>query len=965
MPQSLRMSHAEYNPGEIEKYWQNVWRKNQAYHVEIQKDKPKYYALDMFPYPSGAGLHVGHPLGYIASDIVSRYKRHKGYNVLHPMGYDAFGLPAEQYAVETGQHPSVTTENNIQRYRFQLDRIGFSFDWDREVRTSDPYYYRWTQWIFMQLFNHWYNKKSNKAEHIDNLIAIFENEGNVNVDHEGDYVGTFTAEEWIYYSDQEKEDILQNYRLAFRKETTVNWCEALGTVLANEEVKDGLSERGGHPVVRKQMMQWFLRITAYADRLLEGLDQIDWSDSIKEIQRNWIGRSEGASARFLVSGTEHQLEIFTTRPDTIFGSTFMVIAPEHELATTICSEEQREEVEEYIATAVNRSERDRMSDVNRVTGVFTGAFCDHPFTGEQIPIWVADYVLAGYGTGAIMAVPGHDTRDHAFAKAFKLPIVQVIDDPKQKVDVQKEPFDSKDGVLINSDFIDGMPVDQAIATIIEKLEDLGFGQGKTNYKLRDAGFGRQRYWGEPIPVMYKDGLPTLIDEAELPLELPQVESYKPTGTGESPLAAVEEWVETETGMRETDTMPGWAGSSWYFFRYMDPENDFEFASREAINYWGQVDLYLGGSEHATGHLLYARFWTKFLYDIQKVKFDEPFKKLINQGMIQGVIESLYLKKEKVDGLSYFKCAKLVDKEGSHDDYIKIPILIDFVNDYGTDESYLDTNSYRQFINWRPDYKSAVFECENGIFESGYFKPHGNEGNAHFHTVSQVGKMSKRLYNVVNPDHVCDEYGADTLRMYEMFLGPLTDSKPWSTKGIDGVYRFLRKLWKVYIDADGTSRVNDDEASEESLKTVHKTIKKVTSDIENYSFNTAISSFMICVNELSSQNCTNRDLLQRLAIALSPFAPHLAEELWSRMGNENSILDESWPDYDESYLVEATKTYPISINGKARTKMELPLDMEAAQIEEKVLENEIVQKWLDGKKPKRMIVVPGKIINVVV
>lgn len=959
------MSQAEYNPGEIEKYWQNVWRKNKVYSVDINKEKPKYYALDMFPYPSGAGLHVGHPLGYIASDIISRYKRLNGYNVLHPMGYDAFGLPAEQYAVETGQHPAITTENNIQRYRFQLDRIGFSYDWDREVRTSDPYYYRWTQWIFMQLFDHWYNAKSNKAEHLDNLVAIFENEGNVNVEHFGDEVELFTADEWIYYSEHEKEAVLQKYRLAYRKETTVNWCEALGTVLANEEVKDGLSERGGHPVVKKSMKQWFLRITAYADRLLEGLNTIDWSDSIKEIQRNWIGKSEGASIHFGVSESEHKLEVFTTRPDTIFGANFMVIAPEHHLVGELTKDDFKEEVEEYVGLAVNRSERDRMSEVDKVTGVFTGSFCDHPFTGEQIPIWIADYVLAGYGTGAIMAVPAHDSRDHAFAKKFKLPITQVIDNPKIKVDVQKESFDSKEGTLINSDFINGLEVKDAIANIISKIEDLGFGKGKTNYKLRDAGFGRQRYWGEPFPVIYKDGLPTLMDENDLPLELPQVESYKPTGTGESPLAAVEEWVETEQGMRETDTMPGWAGSSWYFFRYMDPDNDFEFASREAINYWGQVDLYLGGSEHATGHLLYSRFWTKFLYDIQKVKFDEPFKKLINQGMIQGVIESLYLKKDKVDGLAYFKCAKLVDQEGSHDQYIKVPILIDFVNDYGTDESYLDTNSYRQFINWRPDYKSAVFECENGIFESGYFKPHGSEGNAHFHTVSQVGKMSKRLYNVVNPDHVCDEYGADTLRMYEMFLGPLTDSKPWSTKGIDGVYRFLKKLWRLYVNADGTSKADSAEASAESLKTVHKTIKKVTQDIENYSFNTSISTFMICVNELTTQKCTNSDLLGKLLVVLSPFAPHLAEELWSRLGQDESILDAEWPEYIEAYLVEASKTYPVSINGKARTKLELPLDMEKDQIEKKVLENEIVQKWLDGKPPKRLIIVPGKIINVVV
>ena len=896
-----------YNHKIAESKWQKRWKDAGIFKVEKTKNKKKYYVLEMFPYPSGK-IHMGHVRNYTLGDVVARYKKMKGFNVFHPMGWDAFGLPAEQYAIETGTPPAIKTAENIATFKRQIQALGFSYDWDREINTTDEAYYKWTQWIFLQLY-----KKG----------------------------------------------------LAYEAEVAVNWCPELGTVLANEEVIDGKSERGGHPVIRRPMRQWMLKITAYAERLLSDLDDLDWSESIKDMQRNWIGKSEGASMQFLVNGTEQKLEVFTTRPDTIFGASFMVIAPEHELLEELTTENKKEKVDAYVAAAVNRSERDRISDVNRVSGEFTGSYCDHPFTGEKMPIYVADYVLSGYGTGAIMAVPAHDSRDHAFAKKFKLPIVQVIDNPAIEVDVQKESFDSKEGSLINSDFINGLSVQDAIANIIEKLENLGFGKGQTNYKLRDAGFGRQRYWGEPFPVIYRNGLPQLMDENDLPLELPAVDSYKPTGTGESPLAAVEEWVELEDGIRETDTMPGWAGSSWYFFRYMDPDNDFEFASREAINYWGQVDLYLGGSEHATGHLLYARFWTKFLYDIQKVKFDEPFKKLINQGMIQGVIESLYLKKEKVDGLSYFKCAKLVDKEGSHDKYIKIPILIDFVNDYGTDESYLDTNSYRQFINWRPDYKSAVFECENGIFESGYFKPNGSDGNAHFHTVSQVGKMSKRLYNVVNPDHVCDEYGADTLRMYEMFLGPLTDSKPWSTKGIDGVYRFLKKLWKVYVNPDGTCRVSDEEASNDSLKTVHKTIKKVTSDIEQYSFNTSISTFMICVNELTAQKCTNRELLSKLLIVLSPFAPHLAEELWSRMDKEDSILDAEWPKHDESVLVEASKVYPVSINGKARTKLEFAVDAPKDEIETAVLANEVVQKWLDGKAPKKVIIVPGKIINVVV
>jgi len=957
------MHKADYDHKEIERFWQKNWQSRQAYKVETDPSKPKFYVLDMFPYPSGAGLHVGHPLGYIASDIYARYKRAKGFNVLHPMGFDAFGLPAEQYAIQTGKHPAETTSENIVRYRQQLDRIGFSFDWSREVRTCDSGYYKWTQWIFCKLFNHWYNKRAERAEHIDNLMAIFEHEGNVNVEHRGDEVPKFTASDWLDYNASEKENILKCYRLAFLAETQVNWCEALGTVLANEEVKDGLSERGGHPVVKKTMTQWFLRITAYADRLLEGLDRIDWSDSIKEIQRNWIGKSKGASIQFQIANRSEKIEVFTTRPDTLFGSTFMVIAPEHPLALELSTDETREDVTTYVASALNRSERERMSEVKKVTGVFTGSYCVHPFSETQLPVFIADYVLGGYGTGAIMAVPAHDSRDHAFAKHFELPIIQVIDNPAIK-DVQEESFDAKDGRIINSMWLNGLSVKEAISRMIQRLEQIEAGKEQTNYKLRDAGFGRQRYWGEPFPVLYQNGLPTLTPSSELPITLPEVKSYLPTGSGESPLASVEEWVETEEGRRETDTMPGWAGSSWYFLRYMDPQNREELVAKDAVNYWGQVDLYIGGSEHATGHLLYSRFWTKFLYDLGIIPFDEPFQKLINQGMIQGTIENICMKKDKVDGRLRFKSYDLIKKDGEMDLYTKMPVQINLVQEYGKPSSHVDRLGILRFLEERPDFTDAEFETELGILEKMDIAELSEDSGFRLKTLSETGKMSKRWGNVVNPDDICEEYGADSLRMYEMFLGPLEDSKPWNTHGIDGVSRFLKKCWKHFIDQEGELKVDEENPSDKALKSLHGCIKKITHDIEHFSFNTAISTFMICLNELIEEKCHNKSVFESFLILLSPFAPHISEELWSKLGHDSSILDQTWPTHDEKYLIESTKTYPISINGKTRTQIEMSLDLSKEQIEECVLQNEVVLKWLDGKPPRKVIVVPGKIVNVV-
>jgi leucyl-tRNA synthetase len=852
-----------YTFSKIEAKWQQKWREDGLYKVEIDPSRPKYYVLDMFPYPSGSGLHVGHPLGYIASDIVARYKRLKGHNVLHPMGYDAFGLPAEQYAIQTGQHPAVTTENNIKRFREQLNIMGFSFDWSREVRTCEPNYYKFTQFIFSLFFEHWYDKEAQKARPISELISHFAQNGSQEVQAHGSAGTEFSAEDWKAMSQAEQAAVLNRYRLAFQDETTVNWCEELGTVLANEEVINGLSERGSYPVIRKKMTQWSLRITAYADRLLEGLDTLDWSDAVKEIQRNWIGKSSGAEIDFSLQGHDRALRVFTTRPDTIFGATFLVVAPEMEGLLDWCSAEQREAVESYKNQASGRSEIERMADT-RKTGVFTGAFAQHPFSGEPIPVWTSDYVLAGYGTGAIMAVPAHDERDFEFAQAFGLPIPLVIQPLNQEVaEPLSEAISSKEGTCVNSDFLNGLTVKEAIETAIQELEARDLGQRKINYKLREAGFGRQRYWGEPFPVIHHNGIPQLVKE--LPVELPKVESYKPSGSGESPLAGVSDWVNTPEGRRETDTMPGWAGSSWYFLRYLDPQNTEAFASPEALDYWKQVDLYVGGSEHATGHLLYSRFWTHFLHDLGFLSWKEPFQRLVNQGMIQG---------------------------------------------------------------------------ENGE------------------------KMSKSKGNVVNPDDVIAEHGADTLRLYEMFLGPLTDSKPWNTNGIEGVSRFLGKFWRLFHGPEGL-KVVDEALSPEELKVLHKTIKKVSHDIESMSFNTSVSAFMVCTNELSSMKCHKRAALEPLLVLLAPFAPHMSEELWADLGHSESVHLASWPSWNEEYLKENSISYPISINGKTRTTLELPADMEADEIEKIVLADELVQKWMDGKPLRKIIVVKGRIVNVVV
>jgi leucyl-tRNA synthetase len=913
---------SNYNHIEIETKWQKFWAENQSYKTEINHEKTKFYVLDMFPYPSGAGLHVGHPLGYIASDIISRYKRLNGFNVLHPMGFDAFGLPAEQYAIETGQHPADTTEKNIQRYKEQLNRIGFCYDWSREVRTSNPSYYKWTQWVFIQLFESWYDNKLNKARPIAELILHFEKNGNSDILHSGDEIHTFSSDEWIQKSKIEKESILQHYRLAFQKETEVNWCEALGTVLANDEVKDGLSERGGHPVTKKKMKQWFLRITAYADRLLEGLDRIDWSESIKETQRNWIGKSTGAAISFEIEGhSQYAIEVFTTRPDTLFGSTFMVLAPDHHLVSKITTATQKKTVEQYVLETQRKTERDRMMN-KTVSGAFTGAYAKHPFNGNLLPIFIADYVLSSYGTGAIMAVPAHDERDHAFSKKFNLEIKQVIQGNDDNVDVQQECYSTKDGILMNSANFDRLTVQQGASAIIQLLEDREIGTRKINYKLRDAGYSRQRYWGEPFPIIYdNDGIPKIIQD--LPVILPNVKSYSPSGDGRSPLANNAEWVNTPEGQRETDTMPGYAGSSWYFLRYLDPNNEMEFASADSIKYWKQVDIYVGGAEHATGHLLYARMWTKFLHDRGFIDFDEPFAKLINQGMIQG--ESLLL--------------DLGNRE--------IHIPIQFAEKNGT----ITIAKFHELQ--QNDQRFAGINAEDLV---------NNEGVIALN--SRVEKMSKSKHNVVNPDDICNEYGADTLRLYEMFLGPLEDAKPWSINGIDGTYRFLHKLWNLMIDKDGNAKNTSESPSKDSLKTLHKTIKKITEDIENTSLNTCISQFMICVNELQQQGCTSTEIFQNLLIILSPFAPHITAELWDKIGNQQSILDADWPKFEESYLIESTKEYPISINGKMRTTLTFTLDADKSYIEQEVLKNEIVQKWLEGRSPKKIIVVPGKIVNVV-
>lgn len=925
-----------YDFGRIENKWQKYWAENKVFKAEIDTNKPKYYVLDMFPYPSGAGLHVGHPLGYIASDIYSRYKRHKGFNVLHPMGYDAYGLPAEQYAIQTGTHPEETTEKNIKRYRQQLDQIGFSFDWDREVRTSDPNYYKWTQWTFIQLFNSWYNIDKNKAENIQTLIKEFENNGSKNVNAACSEHEEFTADQWNSFTELEQQNVLMDYRLAYLKDTVVNWCPALGTVLANDEVKDGLSERGGHPVERKLMKQWLLRITAYSQRLLDGLDEIEWTEALKESQRNWIGRSEGASIDFKIKSLDEKLEVFTTRPDTIFGATFMVVAPEHELLDQLITADQKEEVEEYIAWAKNRSERERMTEVKKVTGVFTGSYAVNPVSGEDIPIWTADYVLAGYGTGAIMAVPGHDSRDFAFARHFNLPIIQVVvakGEEAGNVDDWDDSYDAKDGLMINSGFINGMEVKEAISKVINDVEEKGIGYGTINYRLRDAIFSRQRYWGEPFPIYYKDGMPYALDESELPLKLPAVDKYLPTEDGKPPLARAENWTTKDGYPLETNTMPGFAGSSAYYLRYMDPHNDEEYFSKEANEYWKDVDLYIGGDEHAAGHLIYSRFWNKFLFDLGMVCEEEPFKKLINQGKIQGRSNFVY----RITGTNKFVSHSL------RKDYETQALHVD-INLVSND--ILDIDAFK---SWLPEYKDAEFILEDGKYVCGY----------------EVEKMSKSKHNVQNPDNLIEKYGADTLRVYEMFLGPLEQDKPWDTNGIEGVFRFLRKFWRLFFDDEDNFLVNDDEPSDDVLKTLHKTIKKLDSDILRFSFNTGVSAYMICVNELSDLKCHKRSILEPLTILLSPYAPHICEEIWEKLGHDESISTAAFPVHNDDYLSENSFEYPVSFNGKMRFKIKLPVDMPKADIEKAVIEAEDAQKWLEGKTIRKIIVVPNRIVNLVV
>ncbi|WKZ65460.1 MAG: class I tRNA ligase family protein [Flavobacteriales bacterium] len=1031
-----------YEHKDIERKWQGEWRKRGTYRVTNDPSRPKYYVLDMFPYPSGAGLHVGHPLGYIASDIVARYKRHSGFNVLHPMGYDSFGLPAEQYAIQTGQHPAQTTKTNIEGgfdkegrpvagYRNQLDRMGFSFDWDREVRTSDPSFYKWTQWIFLQLFDSWYDHAQQKARPISELIACFAEKGSAGQDTSvltGDierFVGGFSAAEWNAFDERTKQMVLQHFRLAYLSDAWVNWCPALGTVLANDEVKDGVSERGGHPVERKRMKQWSLRITAYAQRLLDGLDGLDWSESIKEAQRNWIGRSEGATVRFPI-GADF-IEVFTTRPDTLFGVTFITLAPEHVLVDKFTTPDRKAEVEAYVNTAKNRSERERQAEVDKVSGVFTGSYARHPFTGADVPVWVGDYVLAGYGTGAVMAVPGGDQRDWRFAKHFGLPIIAVT----EAADIEKEADERKDATICSEGFLKGLKVPQAITRAIQELEKLGAGEGRTNFRLRDAAFGRQRYWGEPIPIYYQDGIPYPLPESELPLKLPEVDKFLPTEDGEPPLARAANWSYNGFPL-ETTTMPGWAGSSWYFLRYMDPKNEGRFASPEAINYWQQVDLYVGGSEHATGHLLYFRFWTKFLFDRGWINFDEPAKKLVNQGMIQGVSASIHPTEVSIGP------AEAADR-------IKVPqvlISADLYQDWTSGSRQLQSAAAKeinqqltvlservrqnaklgslQFLvpengpfnkrsllipidTLQPDSQGRISSEETRVnvealcawrdeFNDAFLVLRGDD----FHAERAIDKMSKSKWNVVNPDEIIDRYGADTLRLYEMFLGPLEQSKPWDTNGIEGTYRFLRKFWNLFHQSGdsgkggesgeregaayaqpghsapvaSTHRVDPIQVSEEQptkaeLKVLHATLKKVTEDIEKMSFNTSVAQFMIAVNELGSLKCNKRAVLEPLVIALAPFAPHIAEELWEKLGHATSVTTAPWPQWSAEHLVEDSFSYPISFNGKTRLQLEFPIALDAKAVEAAVLANPEVQARLEGKAPKKVIVVPRRIVNIVV
>ena len=972
-----------YDHQQIEKKWQKYWEDNQTYKTSDSTDKPKFYVLDMFPYPSGAGLHVGHPLGYIASDIYARFKRHQGFNVLHPVGYDSFGLPAEQYAIQTGTHPAITTEQNITRYEEQLRKIGFSFDWSREVRTSDASYYKWTQWIFIQLFHSWYNKETDKAESIETLIKHFEEEGTEGLNANQNEELIFTSDEWKNSSEIKKEEILLNYRLAFRAETTVNWCPALGTVLANDEIKDGKSERGGYPVFQKKMMQWSMRISAYSERLLQGLKTLDWPQPLKDAQEYWIGKSQGAQVRFATENGE-TIEVFTTRPDTIFGATFMVLAPENPLVQNLTTPEQKTEVDQYIEETSKKTERDRMADVKNVSGAFTGSYAINPFTGKNIPVYISDYVLMGYGTGAVMAVPAHDERDHRFAKKFNLEIIKVVE---SDVDVQEEAYDSKDSVCVNSDFLNGLNYKDAKSKIIAEIEKRGIGHGTTNYRQRDAIFSRQRYWGEPVPIYYKDGMPYTLPNSALPLELPEVEKYLPTEDGDPPLgnAKTFAWDEANQKVVDTDliddktvfplelsTMPGWAGSSWYFLRYMDPNDDAVFAKKELTNYWGQVDLYIGGSEHATGHLLYSRFWNMFLKDRGYIEQNEPFQKLINQGMILGMSAFVYranitlkkgnknlvllISKKIIETYSESELLNLIQiKVNAYQYEFNSEYYIDLVNVYSeihvdvsllkgtTDE--LDTEAFKA---WRPDYADAEFILEDGKYI----------------TEREVEKMSKSKYNVVNPDDICNEYGADGLRLYEMFLGPLEQSKPWNTQGLSGVYGFLKKFWNLYFDGDNFS-VSEEEPTKEEYKILHTLIKKVNFDIENFSFNTSVSSFMIAVNELQKLKCNKRNILQPLAVIISPYAPHICEEVWNLLGNNASIEFEPFPTLDESYLVEDEIDYPVSFNGKMKFKIKLAADLGKEEVEKLMMDNDDVKKFLGDKSVKNFIFVPKKIINIVI
>jgi len=926
---------AEYNHREIEPKWRENWRSEETYKASIDKTKPKFYALDMFPYPSGAGLHVGHPLGYIASDIVSRYKRNKGFNVLHPMGFDAFGLPAEQYAIQTGQHPAITTKENIDRYKEQLKNIGFSFDWDKEVQTCDPAYYKWTQWIFSKIYDSWYNHDAKKAEHIDSLIAYFAKSGNMNINAACDTdTLIFSADDWNSWSEKEQQLILLKYRLTYLSETAVNWCAELGTVLSNDEIKDGFSERGGFPVVRKNMKQWSMRITAYSERLLQGLETIDWSEPIKEIQRNWIGKSIGAEMAFPVENSNIKIEVFTTRIDTIYGVTFLSLAPESSLVDELTTADQKEAVLAYVQVASNRSERDRMTDVKSISGVFTGSYATNPFNGERIPIWIADYVLAGYGTGAVMAVPCGDQRDYDFAKHFDLPIVPVMKD----VDISEQADASKNSTLINSDFLNGLGYEEAISKAIEFLEEKSLGKGKINYRLRDAIFARQRYWGEPVPVYFKDDVPYLVEESDLPVILPEIDKYLPTEAGDPPLGRAQNFVYSPQGSDETypiemSTMPGWAGSSWYWYRYMDAQNSEAFIDIEAQEYWQNVDLYIGGSEHATGHLLYSRFWNKILFDLGFVNQEEPFKKLINQGMIQGRSNFVY----RVKGTNKFVSKGLVENFDTSPMHVDVNIV------------YNDELKLKDFQSWRPDLKDAEFVLEDGKYHCGW----------------EVEKMSKSKYNVVNPDDIIERYGADTLRLYEMFLGPLEQFKPWNTNGIDGVHKFLKRLWRLFHDEQGNLNLSEAAASPAELKALHKTIKKTEEDIEKHSFNTPVSAFMICVNELTALKSNNRAILEDLTVILSPYAPHISEELWQLLGKNGSVAFAPFPSWNEDHLTENSHEYPVSINGKMRTKLSFPVEASREAIHEAVMTDQVVQKWLEGKAPKKVIIVPKKIINIVI